>query len=93
MGNGALVESGRKAKPLVSDAVIVDGDWHRIGFVWDGSNRILYVDDVEMARDTQANLAGSTGNLIIGTGAAMKSSSFWMGMIDDVRIYGQAMKP
>jgi len=35
-------------QPLVSEFVITDGDWHRIGFVWDGSQRMLYIDDVEV---------------------------------------------
>ncbi|MFQ5800074.1 MAG: MBL fold metallo-hydrolase, partial [Bacteroidota bacterium] len=34
--------------PLVSEFVITDGDWHRIGFVWDGSYRTLYVDGAEV---------------------------------------------
>ena len=38
--------------PLTSQAVIVNGDWHRVGFVWDGSNRILYADGAEVGRDT-----------------------------------------
>ena len=41
--------SGRSAGPLYSEAVITDGQWHRIGLVWDGSNRTLYVDSMLMA--------------------------------------------
>jgi hypothetical protein len=32
-----------------SEVVITDGDWHRVGLVWDGTNRVLYVDDVAVA--------------------------------------------
>jgi hypothetical protein len=85
--------TGRLGKPLVSSAVITDDAWHRVRFVWDGSNRILYVDDVEVATDVQANLATSTGGLCIGTGAILASSSFWSGLIDDVRIYNRAIAP
>jgi hypothetical protein len=88
-----LKESGRKGKPLVSAAVITDGVWHRVGFVWDGSNRILYVDGVEVARDTQANLAGSTGGLYLGVGSTLAPGTFWKGLIDDVRIYDRAVRP
>ena len=49
-------------QPLISEYVITDGQWHRIGFVWDGANRTLYVDDLLVAEDTQANLQGSDGN-------------------------------
>ncbi len=34
-----LKESGRSTVPLQSQTIITDGDWHRIGFVWDGSHR------------------------------------------------------
>jgi hypothetical protein len=87
-----LKESGRNDKPLVSSTIITDGNWHRVGLSWDGSNRILYVDGLEVARDTQANLAGSTGNLSIGTGSNMAPSTFWKGLIDDVRIYDRVVK-
>jgi len=86
-------ESGRKGKSLVSAAVITDGAWHRVGLTWDGGNRILYVDDIEVARDTQASLAGSTENLTIGAGSTLAPASFWKGLIDDVRIYDRAVKP
>jgi len=54
-------------KALYSDAVIADGNWHRIGFSWDGSNRRLYVDDVLVAEDTDLGLADSSGGLNILT--------------------------
>jgi hypothetical protein len=63
------------------------------GLSWDGSNRVLYVDDVEVARDTQANLPSSAANLYIGAGSTMAATSFWKGLIDDVRIYDRAVKP
>ncbi|MFC1604525.1 kelch repeat-containing protein [Planctomycetota bacterium] len=80
-------------QPLKSDSVITDGQWHRIGFVWDGSNRALYVDDILVAEDTQANLQGSDSGLYIGTGKTMESGTYWSGLIDDVRIYNRAVRP
>lgn len=80
-------------QPLKSEFVIADGQWHRIGFVWDGSNRTLYVDDILVAEDTQANLQGSDSGLYIGCGKAMESGTYWSGLIDDVRIYNRAVSP
>ncbi len=40
------------SRPLQSQTVITDGGWHRVGQVWDGTNRILYVDDIEVASHT-----------------------------------------
>jgi hypothetical protein len=73
--------------------VITDGDWHRVGFVWDGSQRILYVDDMEVAIDTQSGLGSSEGGLYIGAGKNLEPGSFFSGLIDDVRIYDRAITP
>jgi lysophospholipase L1-like esterase len=88
-----LKGSGRSAAELLSQAIITDGEWHRIGFVWDGSNRTLYVDGVAVTQDTQDSLGGSVGGLYIGCGKNMEAGTFWSGLIDDVRIYNQAVMP
>jgi len=88
-----LKGSGRSEGPLQSQTVITDGNWHRIGLVWDGSHRTLYVDDIAVVEDTQANLEGSENGLYIGAGTAMEPGSFWSGLIDDVRIYNRAVTP
>ena len=46
-----------------------------------------------MARDTEARLRPAAENLIIGAGADLGDETFWMGLIDDVRIRNQAVKP
>jgi hypothetical protein len=79
--------------PLVSETTITDGKWHRIGFVWGGTQRHLYVDNVLVAEDTQKGLAASSGKLPIGCGKDMAAGTFWTGLIDDVRIYTRAVRP
>ena len=79
--------------PLYSETVITDGNWHRIGFVWDGSERTLYVDNIPVAMDSQTGLSGSTGGLLIGVGKDNQPGTFWSGMIDDVRIYDRVVTP
>jgi lysophospholipase L1-like esterase len=88
-----LKGTGRSASPLQSQTIITDENWHRIGFVWDGLHRKLYVDDVAVAEDAQANLLGSENGLYIGAGTAMEPGSFWFGLIDDVRIYNRSLIP
>jgi predicted phosphodiesterase len=89
-----LKGTGRWDHPwLVSESIITDGNWHRIGLVWDGSERILYVDDIEVAKDTQAGLASWQEGVHLGAGKALEAGSFWSGLIDDVRIYNQAVIP
>jgi len=74
--------------PLDSDMVITDGEWHEVGLEWDGEHRQLLVDGNQAAVDEIPLPAMScTGYLNIGTGRDMEPSSFWSGMIDDVRVY------
>jgi hypothetical protein len=89
----ALVGKGRFAKSLTSDRLITDGQWHETGLVWDGTSRTLYVDGAAVATDTPAAPASSTGGLNIGTGKNLDTGTFWLGLIDDIRIYNQAVKP
>jgi hypothetical protein len=88
-----LTIAGRFARPLISQTIIIDGNWHRVGLTWDGSNRVLYVDDVEVAKDTHSPVAGSDAGLNIGAGKNLEAGSFWSGLIDDVRIYDRAITP
>jgi len=88
-----LKGTGRSASPLQSQIIITDDNWHRIGFVWDGLHRTLYVDDVAVAEDEQTNLLGSDSGLYIGCGKAMEAGTYWSGLIDDVRIYNRVVRP
>jgi len=88
-----LSMGGRTGKPLASTAVVTDGAWHRVGLVWDSRNRILYVDGIEVARDSQTGLAASAGGLQIGAGSKLGPGTFFTGLIDDVRIYSRTVKP
>jgi len=64
-----------------------------VGFVWDGSNRKLYVDGVTVAEDMQPVLIGSQMGLNIGTGKDAEPGTYFSGLIDDVRIYNQVVSP
>jgi N-acetylneuraminic acid mutarotase len=88
-----LCSPGRNGFPLNSEILVTDGNWHRIGFVWDGVYRTLYVDDVMVAEDTQDGLESSIDGLYIGCGKAMEVGTFFSGLIDDVRIYNRAVRP
>jgi hypothetical protein len=88
-----LRSSGRGGCPLQSEIVVTDGTWHRIGFVWNGAYRTLYVDDILVAEDTQKGLENSINDLNIGCGNNNTVGTFWSGLIDDVRIYNRAVTP
>jgi len=88
-----LTQSGRSGGPLLSETTITNGDWHRLGFVWDGLYRTLYVDGVAVAEGTQDGLANPGNGFYIGTGNAMAPGTYFSGMIDDVRIYNRVVRP
>jgi hypothetical protein len=88
-----LEASGTNGTSLTSDAFVTDDQWHRVVLTWDGTNRTLQMDGVEVARDTQPNLAASSGSLQIGAGKNVAPTSLWTGLIDDVRIYSRAVQP
>jgi Tol biopolymer transport system component len=79
---------------LASEIVITDDQWHHVGLVYDldSLHRQLYVDGVMVAEDTMV-VAGmlSDGGLHIGASKDLDISSFFSGLIDDVRIYNQAL--
>ena len=81
------------ANPLKSESIITDDQWHHIGFVWDGSQRQLYVDGIQVVKDTAVltSLKPSTGGMYIGVAKDRAQTSFFSGLIDDVRIYNQAL--
>jgi Tol biopolymer transport system component len=86
-----LTSNGQPLSIGTSEAVITDGKWHRIALVFDGVDRILYVDGKEVARDSQPDITVSDGKFIIGAGS--KAGTGWSGLIDDVRIYSRVVRP
>ena len=84
-------------QPMVSESVITDGKWRHVGFVWDGSYRSLYVDGLEVARDTSpitlAPLKSANGGLFIGTSKTPDAGTLFSGLIDEIRIYNVALSP
>jgi hypothetical protein len=88
-----LTNAGRSAAPLASQTAIHDGNWHRIGLVWDGSYRMLYVDGVVVAEDTQDGMVNKGNGFYIGCGEDMQPGTFFSGLIDEVRIYNRAVRP
>ena len=80
--------------PLESESVVTDGQWHHVGLVYDITTikRHLYVDRAEVAVDVVAGVK-STAGLYIGAGQTLDASTFFSGLIDDVRIYNRVVNP
>lgn len=88
-----LTGVGQQGRPLLSGTTVTDGLWHRVGLVWNGSKRMLYVDGVVVAEDAQDGMDVEGTRLNIGCGKDMGPGTYWSGLIDDVRIYGRVVRP
>jgi hypothetical protein len=84
---------GQSSAPLLSQASVSDGQWHRIGLVWDGSRRALFVDSVKVAEDTKDDQGVFGSGLYIGVGKDYTAGTFFSGLIDDVRVYNRVVSP
>jgi tetratricopeptide (TPR) repeat protein len=72
---------------------VIDGKWHHIVGVYDGSRMCLYVDS---SLDTAVKASGSirVNNEPVCIGRNSESSDrMWKGLVDDVRVYDYALTP
>jgi hypothetical protein len=84
---------GQADGSIISQAVITDGTWHHIGFVWDGEYRYVCVDGAQAAKDAEplSGLQGADGGLFFAIANTYAADTCWRGFIDDIRIYNQAL--
>lgn len=91
------IQTRGESSGLASETPITDGDWHHVGLVWDDAGtRSLYVDAVEVARETGVYpwpCWWTDGGVRIGAPRQLHSPAFFSGLIDDVRIYNRAVSP
>jgi hypothetical protein len=80
--------------PLVSDFVITDGLWHHVGIVVTTHGvRYLYIDGLSVAADAKGvELPFSNGVIYLGADKTLDTTTFFSGLIDDVRIYDTAIR-
>lgn len=90
-----LTDGGRSTKALVSEVPFTNDQWHQILLIWDGALRHIYVDRIEVAVDSDPHkqLTNSEGGLYFGASKNLDESGFWMGLIDDIRIYDKVLLP
>ena len=62
--------------------------WHHFVWVYDGTDRVLYVDGVEVLRDTPG-----TANTLAASGEPLATLVGWDGAVDDLRVYRRAVSP
>jgi cysteine-rich repeat protein len=88
-----LVENGTTYNGM--DSNVLSAGWHHIVGTWDGTNVRVFVDGVEESITPIANGTVTTINTsahtFIGSTGQSGSEKFFLGSIDDVRVYGRAL--
>jgi hypothetical protein len=74
---------------------LFDGEWHHTAAVYDGAEKVIYLDAVEILRDAatgQISVGLETGRVLIGGGRDVDPMvNEFGGRIDEARIYDRAL--
>ncbi|MHC4168924.1 MAG: LamG-like jellyroll fold domain-containing protein [Planctomycetota bacterium] len=92
-GNGDSIHFGANGtgSNLNATTAVTTDTWRHVALVYDGTNKIIYIDGVEDARLASSGNINSSGyNMVIGHNS-QAANRFLTGLIDDVRIYDQAL--
>ena len=78
---------------VASDGTLTDTDWHHLAGTFDGTTGRLYLDGVATGTpDTSGSLVTNNLNLYIGRNTDPDvATTYFNGLIDDVRIYNRAL--
>lgn len=84
--------SSSSSATIYSATTVVDGSWHHIGMVRDGDTLEIWIDGV-----CENSTSGASGNLantgLFNIGRDWGGTYGFDGLIDDVRLYGEAVVP
>jgi len=79
-------------RPVKSLINVFDGKWHHIAAVYDGAERVIYVDGVKDAsRSSTASMVLNDDYLLIGNNELSLDKSKFNGEIREVRIYSSRL--
>ena len=87
-----------------SGVSVNDGNWHHIAAVYDGADKIIYVDGVEVSRKVNAHGGNNLGTGLtrygfIGDGSeattlnGSRNNIYYNGAVDEVRIWNSVRTP
>ena len=89
--NIAWGTTGLAPLDLTGTTDVSTGDWFHVAGVYDGSQKLLYINgEVDASSDSTGSITASTMPVYIGDNSA-STGRFWAGLIDDLRIYNNAL--
>jgi hypothetical protein len=92
-GNGDSIHFGANGTGdnLDANTIVTTDTWRHVALVFNGTDKITYIDGVEDVRAAASGNINSSGyNFYIGQNS-QQANRFLTGLIDDVRIYNQAL--
>jgi hypothetical protein len=83
-----FITAGLSTVTTTGQTALNMGQWYHVAAVWDGSEKIIYINGLEDARSSMVSgqIAQSNFNVFIG-GDPSTSGREFSGMIDDIRIW------
>jgi len=72
---------------------ITDNAWHHLAFTYNGSYQALYVDGNEVDSDSNSGTLDDRSGKLLTIGRTAGGSGYFNGLIDEVKIYDQALSP
>ena len=95
-------DSAGTADDFDSVAVVNDGNWHFACAVYDGSDKIIYIDGSEDNRNVNAHTGlnlgtGATRFGFMGDGSeattfnGTRNNFYYEGLLDEIKIYDRAL--
>jgi len=89
--NIAWGTSGLDPTDITGSINVNDEEWHHVAGVYNGTQKILFVDgNIDASADATGSIDSSTYRVHIGENA-QQTRRHWNGLIDDVRIYNKAL--
>jgi hypothetical protein len=91
------LKGGGQSRSIQTNTVFNNGQWYHVAAVWDATGMYLYVDGaLDRSSSNTVSAMDSPGNLNLGAQLAVYYSSSYHnlpfdGIIDDVRIYAEAL--
>jgi hypothetical protein len=83
------------AAPNNSAVLLFDREWHHTASVYDGAEKVIYLDGEELTRGEATGRIGTgegTGRILIGGGRDVDPMVLELGgLVDDARIYNRAL--